>query len=57
METKDTLWSENDACALVRRQGLGSEKKFTDILVDVGTGDNFYKNGQLRPEVRRVVWQ
>ena len=28
-------------------------KKFegeTDILIDVGTGDNFYKQGQLLPE-------
>ncbi|KAJ5191426.1 uncharacterized protein N7498_010411 [Penicillium cinerascens] len=39
-------WKENDATELL--------KKWTDkdleILIDVGTGDNFYKQGQLLPE-------
>ncbi|KAF2160421.1 hypothetical protein M409DRAFT_59905 [Zasmidium cellare ATCC 36951] len=38
-------WAEHDATELI--------SKFpndTDILIDVGTGDNFYKQGQLLPE-------
>ncbi|KAF2771045.1 S-formylglutathione hydrol [Teratosphaeria nubilosa] len=39
------LWAEHDATELVARY-----KGDTDILIDVGTGDNFYKQGQLLPE-------
>lgn len=38
-------WAEYDATELLRRW----EGPF-EALVDVGTGDNFYKNGQLLPE-------
>ncbi|KAN0080876.1 Alpha/Beta hydrolase fold [Elaphomyces granulatus] len=38
-------WKEHDATELVRRW-----KGPLDILIDVGTGDNFYKQGQLLPE-------
>ena len=38
-------WSEHDATEL-----LSHYKGDTDILIDVGTGDNFYKQGQLLPE-------
>ncbi|KAK3675808.1 hypothetical protein LTR78_004449 [Recurvomyces mirabilis] len=38
-------WSDHDATEL-----LSHFKGDTDILIDVGTGDNFYKQGQLLPE-------
>ncbi|KAI9866375.1 MAG: hypothetical protein M1813_001497 [Trichoglossum hirsutum] len=38
-------WREHDATELVR----GYEGPL-DLLIDVGTGDNFYKQGQLLPE-------
>lgn len=38
-------WSEHDAAEL-----LPKFPNDTDILIDVGTGDNFYKQGQLLPE-------
>ncbi|TKA32380.1 hypothetical protein B0A50_01486 [Salinomyces thailandicus] len=38
-------WSEHDTCELLK-----GFKGDVDVLVDVGTGDNFYKQGQLRPE-------
>ncbi|KAM3419214.1 S-formylglutathione hydrolase [Cercospora zeina] len=38
-------WAEHDATELIRN--FSGE---TDILIDVGTGDNFYKQGQLLPE-------
>ena len=41
-----SLWAAHDATELI--------KSYTgpapDILIDVGTGDNFYKQGQLLPE-------
>ncbi|KAF2669616.1 S-formylglutathione hydrolase [Microthyrium microscopicum] len=39
------LWKEHDATELVKKF-----KGPMDILIDVGTGDNFYKQGQLLPE-------
>ncbi|KAL4787856.1 Alpha/Beta hydrolase protein [Aspergillus varians] len=39
-------WKEHDASELVK----GWKGKTVDILIDVGTGDNFYKQGQLLPE-------
>ncbi|KAK5133007.1 hypothetical protein LTR08_008294 [Meristemomyces frigidus] len=44
-EENKSKWAEHDSTELL--------KKFegeTDILIDVGTGDNFYKQGQLLPE-------
>ena len=38
-------WAEHDATEL-----LPKFEGETDILIDVGTGDNFYKQGQLLPE-------
>lgn len=38
-------WAEHDATEL-----LGKFPGETDILIDVGTGDGFYKEGQLLPE-------
>ncbi|KAK4547215.1 hypothetical protein LTR36_001437 [Oleoguttula mirabilis] len=38
-------WGEHDATEL-----LPKYPGQTDILIDVGTGDNFYKQGQLLPE-------
>lgn len=38
-------WAEHDATEL-----LPKFPNDTDILIDVGTGDNFYKQGQLLPE-------
>jgi len=40
------LWSEHDATELVK--GYKGDK--LEMLIDVGTGDNFYKQGQLLPE-------
>jgi S-formylglutathione hydrolase len=39
---------EYDACSLIASRA--KECGFDDILVDQGTGDNFYKSGQLMPE-------
>lgn len=39
------LWRENDATELIK--GYGSK---LNVLIDVGTADNFYKQGQLLPE-------
>ena len=55
------LWSGNDATELVRgfadrggeegKEGEGKGKgKGLEVLIDVGTEDNFYKQGQLLPE-------
>jgi len=43
-EDQDT-WRENDATELLK-----SYKGKLDVLIDVGTGDKFYKLGQLLPE-------
>ncbi|KAL2133686.1 hypothetical protein VTI74DRAFT_1914 [Chaetomium olivicolor] len=40
-------WKEHDATELVKKWPAGRDLK---ALVDVGTGDNFYKQGQLLPE-------
>lgn len=50
-ETKDSLWDEYDACALLGRRAAGSPPPFADILVDVGTADPFLD--QLQPEKLR----
>ena len=39
-------WKEHDATELVK----GWKGKNLDLLIDVGKGDNFYKQGQLLPE-------
>ncbi|KAI4148157.1 MAG: hypothetical protein LQ340_005206 [Diploschistes diacapsis] len=39
------LWEEHDATELVK-----SYEGPLDVLIDVGTNDNFYKQGQLLPE-------
>jgi len=39
-------WKKHDATELLRGSGL----KGFETLIDVGTGDNFYKQGQLLPE-------
>ncbi|KAK5171850.1 uncharacterized protein LTR77_003486 [Saxophila tyrrhenica] len=44
-ENDKQRWSEHDATEL-----LPKYPDNTDILIDVGTGDNFYKQGQLLPE-------
>ncbi|KAJ9373369.1 CAZyme family CE1 [Paecilomyces variotii] len=38
-------WKEHDATELIKKW-----KGPLDVLIDVGTGDNFYKQGQLLPE-------
>ncbi|KAL5051157.1 hypothetical protein BDW71DRAFT_83605 [Aspergillus fruticulosus] len=45
-EENKEKWKEHDATELVK----GWAGKRVDILIDVGTGDNFYKQGQLLPE-------
>ncbi|KAF2486531.1 Alpha/Beta hydrolase protein [Neohortaea acidophila] len=44
-EDKKDKWAEHDATEL-----LAKYPDNTDILIDVGTGDNFYKQKQLLPE-------
>lgn len=44
-EDQKQKWAEHDATELVKKW-----KGPLDILIDVGTGDNFYKQGQLLPE-------
>ncbi|KAM7200265.1 Alpha/Beta hydrolase fold [Rhypophila sp. PSN 637] len=46
-EEKQEEWKEHDSTELVRKWDKGSPLK---MLIDVGTGDNFYKQGQLLPE-------
>jgi len=44
-EEDKSKWAEHDATELISKY-----PEDTDILIDVGTGDNFYKQGQLLPE-------
>jgi len=44
-ENQQEKWKEHDATELVKQW-----KGPLDLLIDVGTGDNFYKQGQLLPE-------
>jgi len=44
-EDQQEKWKEHDATELVKQW-----KGPLDLLIDVGTGDNFYKQGQLLPE-------
>lgn len=39
-------WKQHDATELVKQWKSGP----LNVLIDVGTGDNFYKQGQLLPE-------
>ncbi|KAJ5238723.1 hypothetical protein N7468_003342 [Penicillium chermesinum] len=45
-EDQQEKWKEHDATELIKKWSGGP----LDILIDVGTGDNFYKQGQLLPE-------
>jgi len=46
-EDQQEKWQEHDATELIKKwKGQGP----LDLLIDVGTGDNFYKQGQLLPE-------
>jgi hypothetical protein len=45
-EEKKEEWKGHDASELLR----GWKKGGFETLIDVGTGDNFYKQGQLLPE-------
>jgi S-formylglutathione hydrolase len=42
-------WKDYDSTRLLH-SGVGAGR-FDDILIDVGTGDKFYQEGQLLPEV------
>jgi S-formylglutathione hydrolase len=44
-EDQQETWKEHDATELVKKY-----KGSLDALIDVGTADNFYKQGQLLPE-------
>ncbi|KAI5924892.1 Alpha/Beta hydrolase protein [Camillea tinctor] len=46
-DRKDDEWKKHDATELVR---AGKAPPELPALIDVGTGDNFYKQGQLLPE-------
>lgn len=45
-------WPDYDACALIKK----ASPAFDDILIDVGTDDNFLKIGQLMPEALQKVY-
>ncbi|KAI0480237.1 putative esterase [Xylariaceae sp. FL0804] len=47
-EEAKRAWREHDASELIKTDKWRG--KPLDVLVDVGTGDNFYKQGQLLPE-------
>ncbi|KAJ5183176.1 esterase D [Penicillium capsulatum] len=47
-EDQQQKWKEHDATELLKN--YSGEKDKLKILIDVGTGDNFYKQGQLLPE-------
>ena len=44
----ESAWQAYDASVLIRKAG---QPLFDDVLVDVGTADNFLTAGQLLPEV------
>ncbi|KAL9101101.1 MAG: hypothetical protein Q9187_009281, partial [Circinaria calcarea] len=44
-EDQQEKWNEHDATELVKKY-----KGPLDLLIDIGTSDNFYKQGQLLPE-------
>ena len=46
--TDESAWQAYDASVLIRKAG---QPLFDDVLVDVGTADNFLTAGQLLPEV------
>jgi len=46
-DDREDEWKRHDATELVRGWDKGQDLK---MLIDVGTGDNFYKQGQLLPE-------
>lgn len=43
-------WKAHDASELLRKWDGSSKAGRFEALIDVGTGDNFYKQGQLLPE-------
>ncbi|KAJ5809329.1 uncharacterized protein N7503_001547 [Penicillium pulvis] len=45
-DDQQAKWKEHDATELIKKWSGGP----LDILIDVGTGDNFFKQGQLLPE-------
>ena len=49
MGSDRSSWDQYDASVLLATQ---SASAYDDILIDVGTADNFLKGGQLLPEVR-----
>ena len=46
-EENKEKWAEHDATELVK---VWEKNKTLEALIDVGTSDNFYKQGQLLPE-------
>ena len=48
-KAKEEEWKKHDATELIRGEKWRGNKD-ARVLVDVGTGDNFYKQGQLLPE-------
>ena len=45
-ESNKSKWAEHDATELIKKY----KGPKPDILIDVGTSDNFYQQGQLLPE-------
>jgi S-formylglutathione hydrolase FrmB len=45
-------WAQYDATELMSNISPEAKNAFDDILIDVGTADNFLSGGQLLPEVR-----
>jgi S-formylglutathione hydrolase FrmB len=48
-------WTQYDATELMSNITPEAKNAFDDILIDVGTADNFLSGGQLLPEVRHRV--
>lgn len=48
-KNKEEEWKKHDATELVKGDSWKGNKDLK-ALIDVGTGDNFYKQGQLLPE-------
>jgi hypothetical protein len=44
-------WAQYDAAELMSNITPEAKSAFDDILIDVGTADNFLSGGQLLPEV------
>lgn len=53
--TDEAQWHQYDATSLMRQKAPTEKPSFDNILIDVGTADNFYTGGQLLCEVNVLL--